>query len=105
MDTVTSLDGSTIAFDHAGTGNPDRKSTRLNSSHANISYAAFCLKKTPELNAGIILLVYISRHRFRPIRTDTRVPCRSHSLSSFEVSLICVTFGDQQCVTAAMPLP
>src|SRR3712207_8104766 len=23
----------------------DRKSTRLNSSHANISYAAFCLKK------------------------------------------------------------
>src|SRR3712207_8256759 len=29
-------------------GNPylDRKSTRLNSSHANISYAVFCLKKT-----------------------------------------------------------
>src|SRR3712207_7087426 len=28
----------------AGAG-PDRKSTRLNSSHANISYAVFCLKK------------------------------------------------------------
>src|SRR3712207_7926976 len=26
-------------------GCPDRKSTRLNSSHANISYAVFCLKK------------------------------------------------------------
>src|SRR3712207_7596137 len=26
-------------------GNQDRKSTRLNSSHANISYAVFCLKK------------------------------------------------------------
>ena len=26
-------------------GHTDRKSTRLNSSHANISYAAFCLKK------------------------------------------------------------
>src|SRR3712207_8015042 len=26
--------------------NEDRKSTRLNSSHANISYAVFCLKKT-----------------------------------------------------------
>src|SRR3712207_8779912 len=26
-------------------GTPDRKSTRLNSSHANISYAVFCLKK------------------------------------------------------------
>src|SRR3712207_7163433 len=25
----------------------DRKSTRLNSSHANISYAVFCLKKKP----------------------------------------------------------
>src|SRR5258707_4166668 len=27
----------------------DRKSTRLNSSHANISYAVFCLKKKNEL--------------------------------------------------------
>src|SRR3712207_7229497 len=26
-------------------GSVDRKSTRLNSSHANISYAVFCLKK------------------------------------------------------------
>src|SRR3712207_8987163 len=26
-------------------GEGDRKSTRLNSSHANISYAVFCLKK------------------------------------------------------------
>src|SRR3712207_9449231 len=26
-------------------GDQDRKSTRLNSSHANISYAVFCLKK------------------------------------------------------------
>src|SRR3712207_8156369 len=29
-----------VRCDHA-----DRKSTRLNSSHANISYAVFCLKK------------------------------------------------------------
>src|SRR3712207_8947869 len=31
----------------------DRKSTRLNSSHANISYAVFCLKKknTPKADA------------------------------------------------------
>src|SRR5438445_3986294 len=28
-----------------GAANLDRKSTRLNSSHANISYAVFCLKK------------------------------------------------------------
>src|SRR5947209_12647497 len=29
----------------AGVYREDRKSTRLNSSHANISYAVFCLKK------------------------------------------------------------
>src|SRR3712207_8616576 len=29
----------------ASSGGLDRKSTRLNSSHANISYAVFCLKK------------------------------------------------------------
>src|SRR3712207_7849779 len=29
----------------AGIHDIDRKSTRLNSSHANISYAVFCLKK------------------------------------------------------------
>src|SRR2546430_11397524 len=29
----------------AGRGVPDRKSTRLNSSHSQISYAVFCLKK------------------------------------------------------------
>src|SRR3712207_7270875 len=28
----------------------DRKSTRLNSSHANISYAVFCLKKKKNLD-------------------------------------------------------
>src|SRR3712207_2577293 len=33
----------------------DRKSTRLNSSHANISYAVFCLKKKKNINASIIL--------------------------------------------------
>src|SRR3712207_7779481 len=40
-----------------GDGGPeeDRKSTRLNSSHANISYAVFCLKK---IKNG---LLYVSR--------------------------------------------
>src|SRR3712207_1888325 len=33
------------AFDPFFTTRRDRKSTRLNSSHANISYAVFCLKK------------------------------------------------------------
>src|SRR3712207_7096778 len=32
----------------------DRKSTRLNSSHANISYAVFCLKKKKKKSADIL---------------------------------------------------
>src|SRR3712207_8237638 len=35
-----------LAASAPGRGVGDRKSTRLNSSHANISYAVFCLKKT-----------------------------------------------------------
>src|SRR3712207_7833033 len=36
----------------------DRKSTRLNSSHANISYAVFCLKKKKslQLSASVVYL-------------------------------------------------
>src|SRR3712207_8051429 len=41
------------AFTTAESGYPrtdvDRKSTRLNSSHANISYAVFCLKKKKKI--------------------------------------------------------
>src|SRR5947209_16523373 len=36
-----------FAFRQAG----DRKSTRLNSSHANISYAVFCLQKKNHITA------------------------------------------------------
>src|SRR3712207_7249961 len=37
----------------------DRKSTRLNSSHANISYAVFCLKKKNKLTSYLSLLYYV----------------------------------------------
>src|SRR3712207_8254867 len=40
---LRSLAGGAAGVGHAAGG--DRKSTRLNSSHANISYAVFCLKK------------------------------------------------------------
>src|SRR3712207_7494301 len=35
----------------------DRKSTRLNSSHANISYAVFCLKKKNTLVAALLIVI------------------------------------------------
>src|SRR5689334_23498783 len=42
------------------TGDADRKSTRLNSSHSSTSYAAFCLKKKIYLGiTALILFNYI----------------------------------------------
>src|SRR5215203_196791 len=41
-----------LAVKHAFAEERDRKSTRLNSSHANISYAVFCLKKKKKKIAG-----------------------------------------------------
>src|SRR5207245_10758575 len=38
-------DGEPRDLDHRVHADPDRKSTRLNSSHGSISYAVFCLKK------------------------------------------------------------
>src|SRR5690349_22564054 len=40
----------------AGSGAEDRKSTRLNSSHVEISYAVFCLKKKKTLRVMTALL-------------------------------------------------
>src|SRR5258707_8346822 len=45
-------------------GERDRKSTRLNSSHANISYAGFCLKKKKQ---------FLLATSFRPRRS-----CATH---------------------------
>src|SRR3712207_8509802 len=42
---VRELDAERGPDRHVPQGALDRKSTRLNSSHANISYAVFCLKK------------------------------------------------------------
>src|SRR2546430_7805085 len=39
---------------------PDRKSTRLNSSHSQISYAVFCLKKKKIRSALLLLLQLVS---------------------------------------------
>src|SRR3712207_8922849 len=45
--------------DRGGEGQ-DRKSTRLNSSHANISYAVFCLKKKKKSHG---IRVYVTNSR------------------------------------------
>src|SRR3712207_7123120 len=77
----------------------DRKSTRLNSSHANISYAVFCLKKkTKTITAEIchplftlsihiqllIYIVHIGSHYFyrSPLYLHTTVLVAPHTYDS-----------------------
>src|SRR5438874_7659849 len=55
----------------------DRKSTRLNSSHVEISYAVFCLKKKKQISAQHALLIVILSLRLRQRRL------RSHHASHF----------------------
>src|SRR3712207_7407470 len=45
---------------------PDRKSTRLNSSHANISYAVFCLKKKKKITIPLINHSHNLPHPYYP---------------------------------------
>src|SRR3712207_7940687 len=48
------LDGVGAASWEASLASVDRKSTRLNSSHANISYAVFCLKTTKRRASALV---------------------------------------------------
>src|SRR2546430_4457832 len=43
----------------------DRKSTRLNSSHSQISYAVFCLKKKTIVTPGVIAWDFSAHKDFR----------------------------------------
>src|SRR5699024_12776509 len=43
--TLGNIAMSQVSMNSVDIGLPDRKSTRLNSSHVSISYAVFCLKK------------------------------------------------------------
>src|SRR2546430_13076626 len=56
----------TRATDDKGGANIDRKSTRLNSSHSQISYAVFCLKKKKK-----ILLKQLPPNKRNPVRNVT----------------------------------
>src|SRR3712207_7761447 len=47
----------------------DRKSTRLNSSHANISYAVFCLKKKKKkIHVRCFVLTHINNSHYHNVK-------------------------------------
>src|SRR3712207_8302366 len=51
-----------VLFHIRKTSCQDRKSTRLNSSHANISYAVFCLKKKDNSTYLYFSVVFLCFH-------------------------------------------
>src|SRR3712207_6880633 len=59
----------------------DRKSTRLNSSHANISYAVFCLKK----NLALLVLLNLPHLHLYPLILDLP-PGSRDNIASVRVS-------------------
>src|SRR3712207_6724692 len=65
----------------------DRKSTRLNSSHANISYAVFCLKKKKIAHVIISITLLTTMHStsidYRLCMYDAQSSCLSSTLISY----------------------
>src|SRR5690349_23806991 len=60
----------------------DRKSTRLNSSHVEISYAVFCLKKKKQTKSS-------TRSESKKIAGSSPVAVRSHSLYRWTIRVTC----------------
>src|SRR5438874_5359512 len=58
-------DGVRMIVPTATFGSRDRKSTRLNSSHVEISYAVFCLEKKKDFHIRQIIL-RLKRAHFQP---------------------------------------
>src|SRR2546430_13444306 len=56
----------------------DRKSTRLNSSHSQISYAVFCLKKKKK--SSVTTITYRKLSRFTPVQLATRPYSTAYSV-------------------------
>src|SRR3712207_7488670 len=59
----------------------DRKSTRLNSSHANISYAVFCLKKKKTTHISSSKRALLESASISPTISKPR-PCLPHNCTS-----------------------
>src|SRR5256886_6217809 len=77
----------------------DRKSTRLNSSHSQISYAVFCLKKKKKIThlsincANISHQVYPMHRNHQPLEHHHQLsclyyPCHSHENKTSHTSAL-----------------
>src|SRR2546430_3667927 len=69
----------------------DRKSTRLNSSHSQISYAVFCLKKKIDLRVAVAADLDCDPHSVRPaLRRPSRPVVRRPRLPAVPVTGVVV---------------
>src|SRR6266581_5610352 len=55
---------------------PDRKSTRLNSSHPSISYAVFCLKKNKTKRIQVLVDEEVTQRRRRDVHVGNALASR-----------------------------
>src|SRR2546427_9186813 len=75
----------------SGLGKPgsDRKSTRLNSSHSQISYAVFCLKKKKKIPVSTVVkkraFISSKSNQYKPTATKAMPPLlnQDHHKASF----------------------
>src|SRR2546430_3967558 len=67
---------------------PDRKSTRLNSSHSQISYAVFCLKKKKNTQSLLASYVHAARIVVSCPVAFSWAPRTPHAIAPFYVHAI-----------------
>src|SRR2546430_7485128 len=70
-----------VALPSAPAANTDRKSTRLNSSHSQISYAVFCLKKKKYVNTKSSSKARSSEFPHNGDRTEMKTAMRCNILN------------------------
>src|SRR2546422_1438892 len=76
--TMTGAGFASFAGDAGGSASPDRKSTRLNSSHGYISYAVFCLKKKKNIRKDLQATLLQGHHNL-PHRRDAPAAARHYT--------------------------
>src|SRR2546430_9621244 len=84
-------------FCNAASGRPDRKSTRLNSSHSQISYAVFCLKKKKKKRVfhrhGLKSIHGLDELPIRNSRTQTHHALWIQSIDTSWLSVCCLIYA------------
>src|SRR3712207_8522370 len=84
---------------HAGhDGREDRKSTRLNSSHANISYAVFCLKKKKNT---LMAENYVHHHSSIPHPLSTYSTASAYLLATYPTETFSSSHNPQHSISSS----